>query len=271
MNTGTAATRAAAQEAWTPVLTAAGAQGQELGEQILAVAHQVAVGRIAAPLTDPAREAEDKAVLARRLLEGKVDGRVVELLQALVRGRWSQPVHLITALHDLGIQAVLAGAAAGGTIESVEHELFEVAELLTANRDLRQALEPSRLVTTGARVRLAHQLFGPRLSEPAMSLLTWCVRHRAEGGVPRNLRRVTELAAQMRSHVIADVVTAMPMSAAQEERLARILAQRLGCEVDLNTQVDPAVVGGVKVTVAGEVIDSTVSSSLAHLRTALAG
>ena len=43
MNTGTAATRAAASEAWTPVLSAAGAQGRQLGEQILQVAHQVAV------------------------------------------------------------------------------------------------------------------------------------------------------------------------------------------------------------------------------------
>lgn len=271
MNTGTAATRAAAQEAWAPVLTAAGPQAQELGEQILAVAHQVAVGRLAAPLTDPGRTGGDKAALAVRLLEGKVDARVVELVQALVRGRWSQPVHLITALHDLGIQAVLAGAAAGGTIEAVERELFEVAELIGSNRQLRQALEPSRLTTTSGRVALARRVFGGQLSAPAMSLLTWCVRHRTEGGVPRNLRRVTELAAQLREHVIADVVTALPMTRAQEERLARVLAARLGRDVDLNTQVDPAVVGGVKVTVHGEVIDATVSTSLAHLRSALAG
>ena len=39
MNTGTAASRAVAARAWAPVLAAAGAAGQELGEQILALAH----------------------------------------------------------------------------------------------------------------------------------------------------------------------------------------------------------------------------------------
>nr|WP_243106697.1 hypothetical protein [Actinomyces lilanjuaniae] len=42
MNTGTAATRAEVRAAWAPVLAAAGPQGEELGRQILDVAHQVA-------------------------------------------------------------------------------------------------------------------------------------------------------------------------------------------------------------------------------------
>nr|WP_300337475.1 F0F1 ATP synthase subunit delta [Actinomyces sp.] len=270
MNTGTSASRDAARQAWNPVLVAAGAAGQELGEQILALAHQVARARLAGPLTDPGRDGEDKAALVRRLLEGKVDARVVELLQGMVRGRWSAPVDLISSLHDLGIASVLAGARAGGTVEDVEQELFDVTDVITADRELRQALEPSRRTTTEDRVRLARSLFASRLSAPAMSLLTWCVRHRAEGGVPRNLRRVTELAAAMQSRVIADVVTAVPMTRQQEERLIAVLQHRLGCDVELNTMVDPAVVGGAKVTVGDIVIDSTVSSSIHDLRTALA-
>ena len=73
MNTGTAATRATVRQAWAPVLRSAGAQGQELGQQILDVAHQVAVAPLRGPLTDPGREPDDKADLARRLFTGKVD------------------------------------------------------------------------------------------------------------------------------------------------------------------------------------------------------
>ena len=270
MNTGTAASRHAADQAWGPVLRAAGPAGQELGEQILAVAHQIAKGRIAGPLTDPGRSGEDKASLAGRLLEGRVDGRVVELLQGMVRGRWSAPVDLISVLHDLGISSLLAGARADGTVDAVEQELFNVTDVIISNRELRQALEPSRRTTTQDRVELARRLFSSRLSSPAMSLLTWCVRHRADGGVPRNLRRVTELAAAMQSRVIADVVTAVPMSREQEDRLIAILRRRLGSDVELNTMVDPTVVGGVRVTAGDVVIDSTVSSSIHDLRTALA-
>lgn len=271
MNTGTAASRTAASQAWDPVLLAAGEQGLELGEQILLVAHLIAVNPLRGPLTDPARSADDKAALAERLFTGPADERVVALLQSLVRGRWSRPVDLISALHDLGIEAILSGARSGGTIEAVEQELFDVTDVLRGNRELRSALEPSRRTETEARVALAHKVFGPHLSSSSLSLLTWCVRHRAEGGVPANLRRVTELAAAMQKRVIADVVTAVPMTTAQEERLRTLLTRRAGSEVELNTAIDPQVIGGVKITMRDTVIDSTVRSSVQDLRSALVG
>ncbi|MFC2473868.1 MAG: F0F1 ATP synthase subunit delta, partial [Actinomyces sp.] len=51
MRTGTAATRQTVSQAWSPVLAAAGVEGQELGRQILALAHQVAAHSLASPLT----------------------------------------------------------------------------------------------------------------------------------------------------------------------------------------------------------------------------
>ncbi|MDU0349740.1 F0F1 ATP synthase subunit delta [Actinomyces sp. MRS3W] len=274
MKTGTAATRALTDEAWAPVLAAAGAQGQELGEQILAVAHEIAANPLRGPLTDPNREPEDKAALAARLFTGRADARVVELLQGMVRGRWSRPVDIISALHDLGIQAILSGARAGGTLDDVEQEVFTVSREVAANREIRQALEPARRTSTDARVRLARRLFSSRISGPAMTLVVWCVRHQPEvavGGVPYNLRRVTELAAAMQHRVIADVITAVPLTTAQKNRLRDILARRLGFDIELNTEVDPSVIGGVKVTVRDLVMDSTVRHSLAQLRTTLTG
>lgn len=269
MRTGTADTRARAAQAWAPVLTQAGRAGEELGEQLLAVAHQVARHRLSGPLTDPGRTPQDKADLARDLFAGRADERVVELLQALVRGRWSRPVDLITVLHDLGIEAVLQGARAQGTLDKVEQDLFDVTDILLANEELSTALEPSRRTTTEDRVALATRIFGRHLSRAALSLLTWCVRHRVEGGVARNLRRVTELAAALQNRVIADVVTALPMTGVQEARLRAVLTERLGSDVELNTTVDPQVVGGVRVSVRDLVIDSTVSTSIHQLRSAL--
>lgn len=271
MNSGTAATRAHVRAAWTPVLNAAGVEGQELGRQILAVAHQVAKAPLRGPLTDPGRRAQDKADLAAGLLRGRVDDRVVELVSAMARGRWSAPVDIISALHDLGIEAVLQGAHADGTMGSIEQELFGVVGHLDQDRELRQALEPSRRTTTEARVRLAEQVFAAHISAPAMSLLRWCVRHRTEGGPRRNLRRVIERAAAIQHRTIADVVTAQPMTRSQEERLRAILTRRLGSQVELNTVVDPGVIGGMRITVRSHVMDRTVRSTIAQLRTQMAG
>ena len=271
MRTGTGATRETVSQAWSPVLAAAGVEGQELGRQILALAHQVAAHSLASPLTDPGREPEDKVALARRLFEGAVDGRVVELLSAMVRGRWSKPIDLISALHDLGIEAILAGAYADGTVREIEQQLFEVHERIANDRELREALAPSRRTRTEARVRLAEAVFAAHVSAPAMSLLRWCVHHRSEGGPLRNLRRVVELAAALRQRIIADVVTAIPMTTAQEKRLRTILELRLGNRIDLNCEVDPEVIGGARIMIRNHVLDHTVRGAVAELRTRLAG
>ncbi|RJF41437.1 F0F1 ATP synthase subunit delta [Actinomyces sp. 2119] len=271
MNTGTAATRAEVRAAWAPVLAAAGPQGEELGRQILDVAHQVAASPLRGPLTDPGREGQDKADLASRLLRGRVDERVVELLCSMARRRWSQPVDIISALHDLGIEALLAGAYADGTVGGIEREIFGVLEQLAAAPELREALDPSRRTTTEARVQLAEQVFASHLSAPAMSLLRWCVRHRAEGGTQRNLRRVVERAAAIQHRTIADVVTAQPLSTQQEARLRSILTRRLGTDVELSTEVDPSVIGGMRVTVKDYVLDRTVASTIADLRQQVTG
>ena len=178
---------------------------------------------------------------------------------------------LVTALHDMGIETILAGARAAGTLDDVEQQVFEVSVELERDQGLREALEPSRRASTDARVRLARRIFSPMLSGPAMSLVIWCVRHRSQSGVTRNLRRVVELAAGMQNRAIADVVSAVPLTTAQEARLRAVLIGQLGEDVEINSTVDPSVIGGVKVTVRDTVIDSTVRSSLDGLRVALAG
>lgn len=271
MNTGSSASQAQALSAWEPVLHQAGQSALELGEQILVVAHLIASQSLRGPLTDPGRSPEDKVALASRLLDGRVDGRVVELLAALVRGRWSRPVDLVHALHDLGIEAILTGARAGGTLDQVEQEIFSVHDLLVGNRELRLALEPSKRTRQEQRVDLAHKVFGPSLSSSALSLLTWCVRHQTEGGVPRNLRRVAELAAGLQNRTIADVTSALPLSTQQQARLEHILEERLGTQVELHLAIDPELIGGVRVSVRDLVIDYTVRSSLEGVRTQLVG
>lgn len=87
MRTGTAVTRKTVSQAWGPVPTTAGVEGQELGCQILALTHQVVVHLPSGSLTDPSRETEDKVALACQFLTGIVNERVADLLSVMIRGR----------------------------------------------------------------------------------------------------------------------------------------------------------------------------------------
>ena len=69
----------------------------------------------------------------------------------------------------------------------------------------------------------------------------------------------------------AVVRVAAPLSEADTTRLAAALAKKYGREVHLNIVVDPAIVGGIKVSIGDDVIDGTISSRLDGAQRALAG
>ena len=61
------------------------------------------------------------------------------------------------------------------------------------------------------------------------------------------------------------------LAEARWRKLRNLLRERVGTEIELNLDIDPAVVGGVRVTVRDTVIDSTVRTAIRNVRTSLAG
>ena len=143
---------------WASQLAAGGKRSVVLGHQMLGVAHIIAENRpLLNSLTDPARTNADKQKLAREIFTGTADAAVVEQLCELVTGHWLDPIKLLTRMHDLGIESVIAGSVSASV--PVEDELFAVINVLKHDRQLRQALDPSRLSTADQRAQLATRLF----------------------------------------------------------------------------------------------------------------
>jgi F-type H+-transporting ATPase subunit delta len=77
------------------------------------------------------------------------------------------------------------------------------------------------------------------------------------------------LSAAYRGVVSAEVVTAVPMTAAQTSGLAAALRASLGKDPEIETRVDPAILGGVKVRVGSRLYDASLKSKLDSLKFAL--
>ena len=254
---------------WASQLATGGKRSVVLGHQMLGVAHIIAENRpLLNSLTDPARSNADKQKLAREVFTGTADAAVVEQLCELVTGHWLDPIKLLTRMHDLGIESVIAGSVSASV--PVEDELFAVINVLKRDRQLRQALDPSRLSTADQRAQLATRLFESQLSEAALTLLVWCARHEVRAGITYNLRRVCELAARRRGLVIANVTSAVELTQAQQKRLIGALAKRTGHGVELHLEVDPEVIGGLRILVDDRLYDNTTRSALKALRTQIA-
>jgi F-type H+-transporting ATPase subunit delta len=85
-----------------------------------------------------------------------------------------------------------------------------------------------------------------------------------------------EIASQFRTLVndrggVADaqVVSAFPLDAAQQASLAKVLEKRFGRQLKVAVAVDPTLIGGVRVTVGDEVLDTSVVARLEQMRAAL--
>ncbi len=80
-----------------------------------------------------------------------------------------------------------------------------------------------------------------------------------------------EAAARTRARSVARVLTAVPLTAEQEDRLASVLSDMYGRPITVRSAVDPTVVGGLVVRVGEEIIDGSIATRFAAARDRLAG
>jgi F-type H+-transporting ATPase subunit delta len=148
-------------------------------------------------------------------------------------------------------------------------ELFAFGRLVAGNAELELAVG-SKLGDPAAKAALVSQLLDGRASEQTIAIVRHLVQQPRGRRIGALLRHAADIVADQSSLAVATVTVAVPLSESQLDRLRRGLASRYG-DLRINQIVDPAVVGGVRVAVGGEVIDDTVATRVKELRLQLAG
>ena len=216
-------------------------------------------------LADPSAPAEARAAVVGRVFDG-VSAPVQAVLRAAVSERWSGAADLVDGIEELAIRA--ASIAAPET--DIEGELFSVSRLVAGNPELELALG-SRLGDGAAKGALVEKLLDGGVSAATTLIVSSLVRQPRERRVRQLLSRAMRIVSAQRDRIVATVHTVAPLSAQQRGRLSDVLARRYGRPVALNEVIDATVVGGLRVQVADDVIDGSLSARLADLRQKLAG
>lgn len=241
-----------------------------VGEDLFAVTALLAGNAgLRRALTDPSRDGATKAGLLERLLGGKVGGPSLDLLAGMVRGRWSSDGDLTDAVEELAITAVLVSAERAGTLDTVEDELFRFARTIGGDPRLRDAVS-TRTAGTERKADLVHRLLDGRADPTSIRLAVQATVAPRGMRTEQVLERYVEAAARRRQQLVAEVVAAVPLTAAQRERLAAALRRVYGRPVRLNLDVDPEVLGGLRVQIGGELIEGTMSARVDEARRRLA-
>jgi len=262
---------ATGQESLEALLAGAGRDPSAVGEELFAVTDLLAANpALRRALSDPSREGTAKADLVARLFGQRLDGGTVDLLAGLVRGRWSRAGDLVDAVESYAVSAVLASAERAGRLDDLEDELFRFARTVAGDQGLRDAFS-TRTEGAARKVDLVHTLLAGRAAPETVRLAVQAAAQPRGLRTEQALEGYVEAAAARRRQLIAHVVAAVPLTEQQRERLAAVLRRQYGRPIRLNVDVDPAVVGGVRVEVAGEVVDGTIASRLDDARRRLAG
>lgn len=255
------------------VALTAGAEPAKLtaiGDQILAVAALLRrEPRLRRALVDNSRSGADRAELVRAVLTGKVSEEAVRLVGELAANRWATGGELLDAIERLGVDAVLAGAERADELGDTEDELFRFGQVVSGDEALAAVLADST-VDADRRVELVRDLLEGKVRPATLRLTQLALAGFGGRGFLASLTRLLELTAARRNRSVAYVTTAAPLTDADEERLAGRLSEMYGRQVSLKIDVDPRIIGGVRVQVGSDLYDGTVARRLAEARTALA-
>ncbi|OZB85191.1 F0F1 ATP synthase subunit delta [Microbacterium sp. 13-71-7] len=216
-------------------------------------------------LADPSAPVEARAALVSRVF-ASASAPAQQVLTVAVSQRWSSASDLVDGVEELAVRA----AAIAAPDADIEGELFSVSRLVADNADLELALG-SRLGGGEGKAALVQKLVGASLHPATSLILTSLVRQQRGRRVRRLLSRAMRIVSTQRDRIVATVHTAAPLSAPQRDRLRAVLAGRYGRQIALNEVLDSSVVGGLRVQVADDVIDGSISARLADLRHKLAG
>jgi F-type H+-transporting ATPase subunit delta len=229
-----------------------------LADELFAVARLLDGNRtLRRALSDPAGKPSDRADLARRLLDGKIGGATLDLVETVARQRWSRPVDLVEAMEILATEAALDAADARGELEGVEDELFRFGRIVGADPDLSRILS-DRSSPVAGKTALLDRLLSGRVSPVTEQLLRNHLTSPHVTNAETAIERLSEVASRRRGQSVAHVTAAAPLTPAQEQRLGDVLGRVYGRSVGVQVTVDPELLGGLVIRVGDEVIDGSV-------------
>jgi F-type H+-transporting ATPase subunit delta len=258
---------AAAKEAISPLLGKADLLfAEELFTIGAAIASSIQLRNL---LSDPSGEEKSKQGALAAVFGKAISKDALTFANKLSGLRWSKGSDLVSAFEQMGVYVVASIASRDKTLDELEDQLFAARSVVDSSQDLQQALS-SRQASVESKVELVSALFKGKLSAASALLVRFAVIGSRQHKLSEVLEGFGKLVSAVADRLVATVTVAAPLSAAQQNRLEAALSASYGTELNLNVEIDPSILGGVKVQVSGEIIDGSVAARLNQAKLQLA-
>jgi len=146
--------------------------------------------------------------------------------------------------------------------------LSELAELASID-DVREALTDPRL-NAAKRIELLTGLVKSPLSAAARNFIELLIVNHRILALPQVAEQFELLKNQLEGSALAEIASAFPLSDEQVQQLVTGLEKKFGLKLKPVVTVDSDLIGGVRVVVGDQVLDTSVQAQLARMRDTLA-
>jgi len=167
-------------------------------------------------------------------------------------------------------EAFLQVTESRGETDAVIDQVRSILAIWDGSADFRHAMA-SPVLEVDAKKAALDKLFGAELSPSFLNLLRLLADRQRISMLDEVLNRVLDLYRQQNNIALATVTSAVPLSEEQQSQIgekARVVA---GTEkVEIQQQVDPALIGGFVLSVGSKVIDASLAGQVRRLGLELA-
>ena len=165
-------------------------------------------------------------------------------------------------------RAMFEVARAEGALDEVEDELFRFARSYEGSDALRAALTDEQ-IPVAKRQAIVEDLLGGKASHTTTQLVSMVVGSGRGRDLPAIIDKLVVRASASKNLEVAQVRSAVALTADQQTRLAAALANATGKQVSVKVIIDPSVLGGIVATIGDTVIDGSVRTRIDQLKSRL--
>ena len=163
-------------------------------------------------------------------------------------------------------EALFDATAQGDLTQGVEQ--LDALATVAENEQLRQFAQNPKVSDEVVVDTIVGVVKAP-LSEPVRNLLRTIVENGRLEALPEVARQYRMLASSRAGVSDALIESAFPIEAAQLAEVMGALEKRFGRKLNPSVQVEPGLIGGIRVVVGDEVLDTSVKARLEQMKAAL--
>ncbi len=166
-------------------------------------------------------------------------------------------------------QALFELALDNGALAAVEGDLKGMKGAYRDSADLRRLLLSPAFTSEDKAKGLDAVAASGNAHPLTRKFLGLLAQNRRASAIPAVIAAFEQLLAKHRGTVSAEVVSARPLTDMQLQTVTAAIRQALGRDPELETRVDPAILGGLKVRVGNRLFDSSLRTRLDQMTYAL--